>query len=907
MSAHRISLDGPWQFQIDPANGWDVAAVRAWRTAQVPMPWQAQFDDLRLASGTAWYRRTVAVDPAALDALPERAAILHFGAVDYHATVWLNGACVGDHEGGYLPFEFDVAAHLRPGDNDLVVRVEDAGDDRATYPDRPFSEVPHGKQSWYGPIGGLWQSVWLELRPRLHIADLQLAPDPADGAVRVEVRLSEALPDGAEIHLSLLAPDGSPLVSETLPSETTGTLRLDRPPALWSPETPALYTVAATLDAPGAPAHSIRKSCGFRTVESRDGRIYLNGEPIYLRGVLDQGYYPETIYTPPSVAYLEQQARAFKELGFNCLRIHIKPEDPAYYDVADRLGLFVWTEIPNWALLTDASSARGKSTFRQMVARDGHHPSIIAWTLINENWGTDLTRNAEHRRWLANFCAEAKALDPTRIVVDNSACVGNAHVAGDLEDFHWYKVLPDHAPGWDEWVADFARRADWVWYEDYARNRRPDLPLVASEFGNWGLPDPAAIQEQGGEPWWFETGHDWGEGIVYPHGVEHRFHACGLGALYPAYADFARDSQAHMARSLHYAISTMRLHDPIAGYIVTEATDVHWECNGMLTMQRAPKHLLDPVLKEINQDNVVVLRPQAWSGRPGDTLQVDVQTKGVDGPGTRGRVLWEAGDAHGEVAPPGGAIPVPLDAPGIVTLSARWQAADGSLLAANRVELACVAPPVPSNPVHIADDAGLAAVLANLGYAVTSGEPLPDPATGVTVVARIYTRALEAYVQQGGRFVLLADTGAIAPAVLSAGAISTAAPALEAVRLPVGQIVPRAHTVWEGDWANSFAWLRKQGPFASLPGGPLLEMEWEPLMPESVLTGLPPWILHAHSWAGLAVGWIHRPVSLLTVIPWGSGRIAMTTFRLDDGTLGANAIAQTLFAGLIGLLGDEPQ
>ena len=137
-------------------------------------------------------------------------------------------------------------------------------------------------------------------------------------------------------------------------------------PALWSPDTPNLYRVETSLRAGGQVQDSYSDTCGFRTVEARDGRIYLNGQPIYLRGVLDQAYYPETIYTPPSVEFLEDQARKAKALGLNCLRIHIKIEDPRYYEVADRLGLLIWTEIPNWVLLTPATDRRAKATF------DGH-------------------------------------------------------------------------------------------------------------------------------------------------------------------------------------------------------------------------------------------------------------------------------------------------------------------------------------------------------------------------------------------------------------------------------------------------------------------------------------------------------------------------------------------------------
>lgn len=892
MTEHRVSLDGVWEFQIDSGDGSDASHIREWRSAIVPMPWQAQFDDLRHTSGVAWYRRNFTVDLELLGSASAGAAILHFGAVDYQATVWLNGERLCEHEGGYLPFEFDVINLLRAGDNELLVRVVDPTDDRNRYAAFPFSEVPHGKQSWYGPIGGLWQSVWLELRPKLHIAKLGVAPSPADATVAVEVALSETPPRDFQIICTVTGPDGLPAGSGVLGEDSTGVIGLDDSPKLWSPDSPSLYTVAATLIIDGQAGHTARKACGFRTVEARDGRIYLNGAPIYLRGMLDQGYFPETIYTPPSLELLEVQARTAKALGFNCLRIHIKVEDPRYYDVADRLGLLIWTELPNWALLTDASAERARLTFREMVERDGHHPSIIAWTLINENWGTDLARNADHRHWLADFYRDAKAIDPTRLIVDNSACCDNAHVASDLEDFHHYRAIPDHAHEWDDWVAGFAGRPDWAWSADFARERRADLPLLVSEFGNWGLPDPDTIREQGREPWWFETGFDWGGGIVYPHGVEHRYEACGLADLFPSYGEFARQSQAHMARSLHYEISSMRLHDAIAGYVVTEFTDVHWECNGLLTMQRQSKYLLDPLLKDLNQDRVVLLQPARWSGRPGEIIEILVQTKDVLGQDMGGMIYWQAGGRSGTLPAPGGTISLDLDSPSVITLHARWLVEDGSQLATNQVDLVCVATEPASVGLRVIDHAALAAVLRDLGYRVSTGEVSAGVVADEIVIACRYTRALEAHLQNGGRVLLLADPG-----------IESESESGEpAIILPVGQVVPRDGTPWQGDWATSFAWVKKQDSLAHLPGGPLLEMEWAPLMPDAVIAGLPPWVQRSHSWAGLAVGWVHQAVSLLLVVPYGRGRLLTTTFKLNSTTLTTDAVARALFAGALTLL-----
>ena len=275
---------------------------------------------------------------------------------------------------------------------------------------------------------------------------------------------------------------------------------LTAPPALWSPDTPNLYTVVDGARWWTAPRNT-HTAQHLRLSHRRGaGRSHLpqRGSPSTCAACWTRPTTPETIYTPPSLEFLEDQARKAKALGLNCLRIHIKIEDPRYYEVADRLGLLIWTEIPNWVLLTTETDRRAKETFRAMVERDWNHPSIIAWTLINENWGTDLPRNPEHRRWLADFYHEAKTIDPTRLIVDNSACCDNFHVAGDMEDFHPYRAIPDHAANGMTWVTEFASRAnDWIWAADYGHERRADLPLIVSEFGNWGLPHPDAILEDG--------------------------------------------------------------------------------------------------------------------------------------------------------------------------------------------------------------------------------------------------------------------------------------------------------------------------------------------------------------------------------------------------------------------------
>lgn len=877
----RISLDGIWKFQVDPANDTEIDGITQWREATVPLPWQAQFGDLRQYSGAAWYQREFD-----LAETPSGAVILHFGAVDYHATVWINGHPVGTHEGGYLPFEFDVTALLTIGLNTLTVKVIDSDENLEAWPEFPFSEVPHGKQSWYGPIGGIWQSVWLEYRPEAHLQFLRVTPNPKTGLLTCKTNLSQnTIANNTSVTVRVFDPAGNPVTEGQLETVTAGAVQLDPDTlSLWSPDSPNLYTATATLNIGDKAVDQLTETFGFRTIEARDGRLFLNGEPLYLRGALDQAYYPETIYTPPSLEFLEDQIHKAKSLGLNCLRCHIKIEDPRYYEAADRLGILIWTEIPNWIWLTPQASERVKETFSRMIERDWNHPSIFAWTLVNENWGTDLARNPEHRQWLAEFYREAKTLDPTRIIVDNSACDGNLHVAGDIEDYHAYRAIPDHVQGWDNWVADFSDRADWAWAQDYAAERHEDLPLLVSEFGNWGLPHPNAIQEQGKEPWWFETGFEWGDGIVYPHGFRHRFAHLQLGRVFGSFEKFIAGHQRHMAMSLAYEISSMRLKPRIGGYVITEFTDVHWECNGLLDMQRNVKQNLD-ALVDVNQAKVIIVRPQKWSGRPGDTLSVEMRAFGVDGDGKGGTINWQAGAAAGSLPAPGGTVKLALSATqqtGMLPITAQWLAADGSQLAQSTVEVAVVKPEVPTQTVYVVDDPELAQTLRQAGFSVTDAPDKP----GVVRLARYYTQALQTSVQRGETLILL---------------LGPESQAKSDAHLPGVSVVPREGTFWQGDWATSFSWLNRSGPFADLPGTPLLDMPYADIMPDAVIAGVPTWAMRHRSWAGLALGWLHKPVSLLVDIPYGKGKLIATTFKLNAETVAGNVPAQNLLAGMVNL------
>ena len=221
-------------------------------------------------------------------------------------------------------------------------------------------------------------------------------------------------------------------------------------------------------------------------------------------------------------------------MGLNTLRCHVKIPDRLYFDLADRLGLVVWLDMPYAQFLAQATRENLRRIFRHVVAEHGSHPSICVWTLFNEGWGIELDDNADDRRWLIDTFDFAKALVPGGLVVDNSACSPrNYHLKTDIEDFHWYNAFPSRNEAFAATASAFAARAAWAWSPHGDAQRQGDEPLISSEFGVWGLPRPREILEaDGSEPWWFESGHDWNLGAAYPHGIETRFRDAGLKPIF---------------------------------------------------------------------------------------------------------------------------------------------------------------------------------------------------------------------------------------------------------------------------------------------------------------------------------------------------------------------------------------
>ena len=891
---HRIPLDGTWDF-LHLVEDYRSRPVE-WRRIAVPAPWQSQFADLRMRGGTGIYRRDFDIP---MGWMRDR-LFIRFGAVFHIARVWINNEFLGIHVGGFLPFSFDATDHLREGRNEIRVQVDSPIDDPNEFPDTPFAEIPFGKQSWYGPLSGIWQSVWIERRIADHIERARISPRWETGRVMLCAFLARPALSDTRVCITVRGPDGLSVVSSESFIAVGGSaaeLEISVPDRLaWSPAAPNLYTVGIELERGNMIVDSFEDRFGFRLIETRNGRFYLNGEPFYLRAALDQDYYPDTICTTPSTAFLEDEFGKAKELGLNCLRCHIKVPDPRYYDIADRLGLLVWTELPNLGLLTERLGERKLATLKGIVDRDGNHPSIVCWTIINENWGVDLVHDPDHRAWLKQAFQWLKSYDPDRLVVDNSPLAPSFHVQTDIADYHFYAAFPDNRRGWDRFVGKLAARDKWLFGSRRDAVQTGDEPLVCSEFGNWGLPDPEMLKDSTGqEPWWFETGHDWGEGVMYAHGVENRFADWSLTRVFSSLKGFIEAAQWQQFRALKYEIEAMRRYSAIAGYVITELTDAHWESNGLLDMRRHPR-VFHEKFRMINADTVIVPRWDRLSYWAGEVAEIDVSIAHGAGLELRGatleidfgstQLLRLNDQAPGTVQSLGRvALPV-LNEPEPCMRSVHFvlRAGDGTVIARNSLQLAIYPRHYRSPAVGTlwSPKSDIRDHLQALGYRVAA-----EPTADALWVTTNRNAKIDAHVRQGGRLVLLPH---------SEFELSPLFPHWQNVK-----VRERAETLWQGDWASTFAWLHRGRAFSCLLGEPLLDETFDRVLPTHVITGCNLIDFQARVHAGLVVGWIHKPVALAVERRYGKGRFVASTFRLFRDPPGADPTATVLLDSLLAL------
>lgn len=580
-----VNLNGEWAFAFDDEReglpgGWQNVCAEQLRndrssfdrTITVPFGYQAPLSGIgdRAFHDVVWYARIF--HTPSLDEDGGR-LLLHFGALDYRATVWINGTQVASHEGGHTPFSADVTDTLRERENVIVVRAEDPSHDVT---------IPRGKQYWkeesegifYTRTTGIWQTVWLEPVGRRRIASLRLTPDVDRARVDVEVNVEGFEPDlvlrlivtrEGERVLDDRAALLSPLLKRSLPVVKSGeapeTPHLSEwpTPALWSPEHPNLYDLRLELsDAGGRVLDVVDSYFGMRKVEVRDGKVYLNNHPYYQRLVLDQGYFPDGLLTAPTDDDLRRDIELAKGMGFNGARKHQKVEDPRWLYWADALGFLVWSEMANAYRYSPEYVRRITNEWQEAIRRDYNHPCIVTWVPMNESWGvpnlfTDRTQ-VEHLLAMYHL---TRSLDGSRLVVSND---GWEHAHTDLMTIHDYRgakalaesyaspesVIAAEPAGRPAYVPGFASRGE---------------PILVTELGGLAFDS----EEEG---WGYST-------VANAEELLERY-----GAL----------------------VSALLESEAVQGFCYTQLTDVEQEVNGLLTYDRRPKADLARIRKITSQE-----------------------------------------------------------------------------------------------------------------------------------------------------------------------------------------------------------------------------------------------------------------------------------------------------------------
>lgn len=500
-----------------------------------------------------WYRRAFTVKPRSGNRV-----LLNFEAVDYQATVWVNGKPVGEHIGGNTAFNFDITEALKAGPNELQVRV---GDETG-------GTQLRGKQTlnpqgiWYTAVSGIWQTVWLEEVPAAHLADVKVVTTINPAVITITPNPVGAGADSKIRVTASLAGKKAGIVTGT------GELKLAIADAkLWSPDQPVLYKLQIELlDAKGRVVDSVKSYAGIREVGRKQDaqgnwRFTLNGGEIFHWGPLDQGWWPDGLLTPPSDAAMRFDVDFLKAAGFNMIRKHIKVEPRRYYAYCDRVGMLVWQDqvsagtgkqrggtetSPKWTRLapnptdaewTDADHAEWLKEFKAMIDQLHNYPCIVVWNPFNEAWGQH--RTMEVGKWAVDY-------DPTRLI--NVASGGNFWPVGHVADAHRY---PD--PGFP---------LEQTRFNDYIK--------VVGEFGGHGWPVPGHL--------WDESKRNWGYG--------------GLPKTKEEY-------QARYEKSVRL-LAELKAKGVSAG-VYTQTTDVEGEINGLLTYDRAVEKIPAKKLAEICQ------------------------------------------------------------------------------------------------------------------------------------------------------------------------------------------------------------------------------------------------------------------------------------------------------------------
>ncbi len=549
MRENWTNLNGEWNFYIDYGNSGKDRKL--YQKKEFPEKIIVPFCPESSLSGigqvdfmpAVWYEKNLMLKKE----LYGNRVLLHFGAVDYRCSVWVNGKTVGEHCGGYSSFMFDITDFLEEGENSLVVCAQD---------DVRCGLQPRGKQSPdyfstgcnYTRVTGIWQTVWLEYVPENYICSVQYYPNIADGTLTVKAQVQ-----GAGVLKAKAFYEGR--ACGCVQAQSTGrTVMVTVPLAethLWEPGHGRLYDLELRFG-----QDCVKSYFGMREIRIDGEKVLINGKSVFQRLVLDQGYYPDGIYTAPSEEALERDIRISQEAGYNGARLHQKIFEPRYLYCCDRLGYLVWEEHGCWGL--DYSRPEALAAFlpewMEILERDFNHPAIIGWCPFNETW--DYEGRKQEESLLKVVYQATKLFDSTRPCIDTS---GSYHVVTDIYDLHDYEQNPELLA---EHYASF--KAGGELRDTHPERQTPvkGVPVFVSEYGGirW---DTRSAQER-----------DWG------------------------YGETPKTKEEFLER--YRRLTDVFLDNPrMFGFCYTQLYDVEQEVNGLYTYEREAKFDMR-IFREIN-------------------------------------------------------------------------------------------------------------------------------------------------------------------------------------------------------------------------------------------------------------------------------------------------------------------
>lgn len=552
-----LNLNGDWRYAADPGGvgltaNWprDGLPERDSRVIVVPYPIESAASKIHDRNPPAinWYQRDVDIPADWKDVV-----LLRIGACDYATSVYVNGHEVGQHTGGYAPSAFDISHALAPGSNRITIRVWD-GDSWTQ---------PRGKQAgttkWpidYDAVTGIWQTVWLEPLPATWVESTHSIFSMEDGRLTFSAFFNRQVRGTLAVRLSLDGVDVAEATVDTVGrAEAKVTLQVTDP-QYWSPERPTLYDVALELhDHDHATLDTANSYVGLRTVSVRNGELHLNDRPLYVRGVLDQGYFPEGWYTALNDDDIRADIELTLQMGLNCARKHQKAEDPRYLYWADKLGLLVWVEMPSGRVYSSELVNALTVQWMALVQRDRGHPSVITWVPFNESWGVwNQSTRPEQRAFVDALVSMTHALDPSRPVVGND---GWEYSSGDLWTLHLY----------DDGSHNIKERLD-------ALIKDPSLPVT----GDSGRRHPRIGALPGADVTGLPIVLSECGGVGFGKFSDDDF----------SYGDLPTTTE-ELEKEILVLMTAIEHAERLQGFVWTQLTDIQQEVNGLLYFDRTPK------------------------------------------------------------------------------------------------------------------------------------------------------------------------------------------------------------------------------------------------------------------------------------------------------------------------------